>query len=62
MPGFAAIGKWSCAFHDTDGRDKHIDGHYSWILVREGDTWKIRRDTYDEGTGYWLLMPNPSKR
>ena len=47
-----AIGKWSCAFHDTDGRDKHIDGHYSWVLVREGDSWKIRRDTADEGTGY----------
>jgi ketosteroid isomerase-like protein len=24
-------GKWSCAFHDTDDRDKHIDGHYSWF-------------------------------
>jgi uncharacterized protein (TIGR02246 family) len=47
-----ANGKWSCAFHDTDDRDKHIDGHYSWVLVREGDTWKIRRDTGDEGNGY----------
>jgi uncharacterized protein (TIGR02246 family) len=45
-------GKWRCAFHDTDGRDKHIDGHYSWILVREGNTWKIRKATSDEGTGY----------
>jgi uncharacterized protein (TIGR02246 family) len=45
-------GKWSCAFHDTDGRDKHIDGHYSWILVREGDAWKIRKDTSNEGVGY----------
>jgi ketosteroid isomerase-like protein len=47
-----ATGKWSCAFHDTDFRDKHIDGHYLWVLVREGDTWQIRRDTYDEGNGY----------
>jgi uncharacterized protein (TIGR02246 family) len=47
-----ATGKWSCAFHDTDGRDKHIDGHYSWVLVREGDSWKIRSDTADEGNGY----------
>jgi ketosteroid isomerase-like protein len=47
-----ASGKWSCAFHDTDGKYKHIDGHYSWILVGEGDSWKIRRDTGDEGTGY----------
>ena len=45
-------GKWSCAFHDTDDRDKHIDGHYSWILVREGDAWKIRKDTSNEGVGY----------
>jgi ketosteroid isomerase-like protein len=47
-----ACGKWSCAFHDTDGRNKHIDGHYSAVWVREGDTWKIRRATSDEGTGY----------
>jgi uncharacterized protein (TIGR02246 family) len=45
-------GKWKCAFHDTDGKDKHIDGHYSWILVREGNSWKIRKATSDEGTGY----------
>jgi ketosteroid isomerase-like protein len=37
---------------DTDGKYKHIDGHYSSILVRQGDGWKIRRDTSDEGTGY----------
>ena len=47
-----ACGKWSCAFHDTDGRYKHIDGHYSWVLLHEGDTWKIRKDTSDEGVGY----------
>jgi uncharacterized protein (TIGR02246 family) len=46
------VGKWSCAIHDTDGRSKHIDGHYSWTLVREGNTWKIRKSTNDEGTGY----------
>ena len=40
-----ASGKWSCALHDTDGRYKHIDGHYSRVLAREGDTWKIRRAT-----------------
>jgi uncharacterized protein (TIGR02246 family) len=45
-------GKWKCAFHDTDGKDKHIDGHYSWILVRRGDSWKIGMDTVDEGIGY----------
>jgi len=47
-----ASGKWSCAFHDTDGRYKHIDGHYSAVWVRDGNTWKIRRATSAEGTGY----------
>jgi uncharacterized protein (TIGR02246 family) len=47
-----ATGKWTCAFHDTDGKNKHIDGHYSWIFVREGNSWKIRRDNTDEGSGY----------
>jgi len=47
-----ATGKWRCAIHDTDGRNKHIDGHYAWILVREGNSWKIRRATSNEGTGY----------
>jgi uncharacterized protein (TIGR02246 family) len=45
-------GKWKCAFHDTDGKDKHIDGHYTWILIRQGDSWKIHRDTAEEGIGY----------
>jgi ketosteroid isomerase-like protein len=48
----SAIGFAMPTFHDTDSKDKHIDGHYSWILVRQGDSWKIRRDTGDEGTGY----------
>jgi uncharacterized protein (TIGR02246 family) len=47
-----ASGKWSCAFHETDGRYKHIDGHYSAVWVPEGDTWKTRRATSDEGMGY----------
>jgi hypothetical protein len=54
-------GKWSCAFHDTDGRYKHIDAHYSAVWVREGDTWKIRRATSDEGTGYWMKLDLNSK-
>jgi uncharacterized protein (TIGR02246 family) len=39
-----AIGKYRCAFHDTDGTSKYSDAHYSWTLVQEGDTWKIRED------------------
>jgi uncharacterized protein (TIGR02246 family) len=47
-----ATGKWTCALHDTDGKNKHIDGHYSWVLVRQGDTWEIVKDTVQEGTAY----------
>jgi uncharacterized protein (TIGR02246 family) len=50
--GVRVTGKWKCAFHDTDGKDKHIEGHYTWSLVRQGDSWKIQRDTADEGIGY----------
>ena len=47
-----AIGKWKCAFQGTHGRSKHANGHYSWALAREGDTWKIREyDGYDEPVG-----------
>jgi uncharacterized protein (TIGR02246 family) len=39
-----AVGKYGCAVNETDGRSKHIVGHYSWVLVREGDTWKIHKE------------------
>ena len=42
------IGKWSCSVHDTDGGSKQVNGRYSWVFVREGDTWKIRRNTISE--------------
>jgi uncharacterized protein (TIGR02246 family) len=41
-----SIGKWSDIFKGTMGGTQSFDGHYSWVLVREGDTWKIRRSTY----------------
>ena len=47
-----SFGKWSDSFTGIEGSTTNFDGHYSWVLVREGDTWKIRRDTYDEGWGY----------
>jgi ketosteroid isomerase-like protein len=47
-----ATGKWTCALHGIDGRNKHIDGHYSWVLARAGDTWKIHKDTVQEGFDY----------
>jgi uncharacterized protein (TIGR02246 family) len=40
-------GKYSCIFtregdriHPCNG-----EGYYSWVMVREGDTWKIRKDS-----------------
>jgi hypothetical protein len=45
-------GEWSYAFHDIDGGYKRIDGHYSRVLVREGDTRKIPTSTYDEVVEY----------
>lgn len=52
------IGKWSCNFRTRAGNSDRIQGHYSSVLVREGDTWKIRKYTYSEfgpgsqGVGY----------
>jgi uncharacterized protein (TIGR02246 family) len=47
-----SIGKWSCNFRTHAGNADRIQGHYSSVLVREGDTWRIRKYTYSEfGTG-----------
>jgi ketosteroid isomerase-like protein len=43
-----SIGRWSEVFQDADGHVKNDEGHYSSVLVREGDTWKIRRDAASE--------------
>jgi uncharacterized protein (TIGR02246 family) len=40
-----SFGKWSDNFKGTEGGTQGFEGHYSWVLVREGDTWKIRRST-----------------
>jgi uncharacterized protein (TIGR02246 family) len=39
-----AQGIWSLTYKD-DAFTKQNEGHLSWVLVREGDTWKIRRET-----------------
>jgi uncharacterized protein (TIGR02246 family) len=43
-----SIGKWSCNFRTRAGNADRIQGRYSSVLVREGDTWKIRKYTYSE--------------
>ena len=46
-----SVGTWSCAFQNSTGGPGNDSGHYSWVLVREGDTWKIRRDTLSGTAG-----------
>jgi uncharacterized protein (TIGR02246 family) len=43
-----AIGKWSCNYQGSGGRTKQVLGNYTWVIVRAGDTWKIRGNTYTE--------------
>jgi uncharacterized protein (TIGR02246 family) len=40
-----STGRWSCVHKSWSGTPGNADGHYSWVIVREGDTWKIRRNT-----------------
>ena len=42
-----AQGIWSLTYQDMGAtKPNHPDeGHLSWVLVREGDTWKIARET-----------------
>jgi uncharacterized protein (TIGR02246 family) len=46
-----SIGTWGCAFQ-WNGDTKHVVGHYSTILGRKGDTWKIRKSTFDKSKTY----------
>jgi uncharacterized protein (TIGR02246 family) len=42
-----ATGTWSDTFEDPSTGTIHADGTYSWVLFREGGTWRIRESTYD---------------
>jgi uncharacterized protein (TIGR02246 family) len=44
-------GRWSCNFRDANSASRKGEGRYSWIVIREGDTWKIRRDISSSGGG-----------
>jgi uncharacterized protein (TIGR02246 family) len=48
-----SFGRWDCAFKDDAFTNRHIEGHYLWVLVREGDTWKIRKDDSHEVSRSW---------
>jgi hypothetical protein len=38
-----STGRWSCVFKNWEGADDDDGGYYSWVVVRDGDSWKIRR-------------------
>jgi uncharacterized protein (TIGR02246 family) len=42
-----ATGTWSDTFEEPSTGTIHAEGTYSWVLVHEGDTWRIRESTYD---------------
>jgi uncharacterized protein (TIGR02246 family) len=53
-----ATGTWTCDYSEATG-DSHPDhGDYWWVIVREGDTWKIRKDTMT-GTAWTAFGTNP---
>jgi uncharacterized protein (TIGR02246 family) len=53
-----ANGTWSCSYSEGTG-DSHPDsGRYWWVIVREGDSWKILKDTMT-GTAWGAFGTNP---
>jgi hypothetical protein len=47
-----AIGRWSQTHvSDINRAPMHEEGYFKWIVVREGDTWMIRRSTFGEKNG-----------
>jgi uncharacterized protein (TIGR02246 family) len=50
-----STGTWNCNYqgNGTVGSDT---GHYRWVIVREGNTWKIRKDIMS-GTGNPFSTP-----
>ena len=41
------IGTWSDTFEEPSTGTIHAEGTYSWVLVHDVDTWRIRKSTYD---------------
>jgi uncharacterized protein (TIGR02246 family) len=42
-----ATGTWSDTFEEPSTGTIYAEGTYSWVLLHEGDTWRIRESTYD---------------
>jgi len=47
-----AIGTWSNTVQEPDGSTQDFDGHFTSDLVLEGNSWKIRLNTYDQSRSY----------
>ena len=43
-------GRWSHTDTPTGSAPSNRVGSFTWIMVREGDTWKIRRSTFRDTT------------
>lgn len=44
------IGEWSCTWKTDSGNAGQSNGHFSSVLVKDGDTWKIRQNSYDKSS------------
>lgn len=42
-----ATGIWSDTFEDASSGTLNADGTFSWVLVPEGDAWRIRESTFE---------------
>lgn len=47
-----AIGTWSNTVQEPNGSTEDFNGHFTSDLVLEGDSWKIRLNTYDQSRSY----------
>jgi ketosteroid isomerase-like protein len=47
-----AIGTWSNTVQEPDGSTEDFNGRFTSDLVLQGDTWKIRTNTYDQSRSY----------
>jgi uncharacterized protein (TIGR02246 family) len=43
----SATGRWSDTFEDASSGTLNADGTFSWVLVHEGDAWRIRESTFE---------------
>jgi uncharacterized protein (TIGR02246 family) len=43
-----SIGRWTDTANPTGGAPSNHGGIFTWIIVREGDTWQIRRSTFSQ--------------